>query len=369
MRLSGSEPEGGSAPRDPLTLMVRVYRHILPGVQRELAAWRKVAEQIPDPELRKQALWSMTAKEFHCVGGAVYAAANLPQKHVLIPLIVAFQTISDYLDNLCDRSTSLDADDFRRLHQSMLDAVDPAAAPIDYYACRREREDGGYLRRLVERCQVGVRELPSYAVVLPLVRELVSLYCDLQVFKHLRPDQREPELLGWWEQHRGQYERLLWNEFAAATGSTLGVFALFLAATRPRLEAETALALREAYFPHVCGLHILLDYLIDQREDQEGGDLNFCSYYAGPEEAAERIARIAEKARASVGRLEHAQFHRMVVEGLLALYFSDAKAGQQPEVRRVARQLMKTSPPTRLFFWINSVWIRKTSKTVDMLPK
>ena len=29
-----------------------------------------------------------------------------------IKFIVAYQTISDYLDNLCDRSTSLDPDDF-----------------------------------------------------------------------------------------------------------------------------------------------------------------------------------------------------------------------------------------------------------------
>jgi tetraprenyl-beta-curcumene synthase len=367
--LSEWDGRGGSPPRGPLALMLRVYRYVLPGVRRELRTWRTVAEQIPDAELRKQALWSMTSKEFHCVGGAVYAAGSLPHRQLLIPLIVAFQTISDYLDNLCDRSTSLDADDFRRLHQSMLDSVDPRATPADYYACRREREDGGYLQRLVETCQAGVGGLPSYDVVQPLVRELVALYCDLQVLKHLHPERREAELLDWWEQHREQYKGLRWNEFAAATGSTLGVFTLFMAATRPHLEAVTAGSLRAAYFPHVCGLHILLDYLIDQHEDREGGDLNFCSYYAGPQETADRIAAIAVRARASVRRLEHAPFHRMIVEGLLALYLSDPKASQQREVRAVTRQLMRGSPPMRLFFWVNSIWIRKASKTADMLPE
>ncbi|MBJ8193199.1 DUF2600 family protein, partial [Bacillus cereus] len=78
-----------------------------------------------------------------------YAAANMSARQTLIPLIVAYQTISDYLDNLCDRSTSMDPDDFRLLHQAMLDAVNPTARPVNYYELRREQEDGGYLTGLV----------------------------------------------------------------------------------------------------------------------------------------------------------------------------------------------------------------------------
>ena len=40
-----------------------------------------------------------------------------------IQFIVAYQTISDYLDNLCDRSTSLDPADFAALHEAMTDAL------------------------------------------------------------------------------------------------------------------------------------------------------------------------------------------------------------------------------------------------------
>jgi len=32
---------------------------------------------------------------------------------------------------------------------------------------------------------------------------------------------------------------------------------------------------KNSYFPWVQGLHILLDYLIDQEEDRINGDLNF----------------------------------------------------------------------------------------------
>ncbi|RAV08340.1 tetraprenyl-beta-curcumene synthase family protein [Paenibacillus contaminans] len=341
--------------------MHRVYRYVLPEVNRSLQEWREIAENIPDGELRKQALNSMTSKKFHCQGGAVYAAAHLPMRQVLIPLIVAFQTISDYLDNLCDRSTSLDPEDFRRLHQSMLDAVDPGGPLHDYYAFHSEKEDGGYLNRLVLTCQAAVRQLPSYSLVADEVRDLVGLYCDLQVYKHIRHDLRENELLNWWKPHEARYPALGWNEFAAATGSTLGMFMLFLAACDPQLTREEIARIREAYFPYVCGLHILLDYLIDQDEDRQGGDLNFCFYYDGFDTAVQRIAEIVLQARQRVSHLKAPAFHRMIIEGLLALYLSDPKVSKQLEVKRVSRLLMKNSPITRLFFWVNSVWIRRRS--------
>lgn len=359
MKVTRSRFSSAQVPRNPVVLMHRVYRYVLPEVQAELASWRAVADRMPDPELRKQAIASMTHKAFHCQGGAVYAAANLPMRHVLLPLIVAFQTISDYLDNLCDRSTSLDATDFRRLHQSMLDAVDPSAPLKDYYAFRAEREDGGYLHELVRTCQSCIGRLPGYAHVQGRVERLVGLYCDLQVYKHIRLDLRESELLGWWERYRDLYPELQWNEFAAATGSTLGVFYLFLAASDEQLDPEQADVIMQAYFPYVCGLHILLDYLIDQEEDLIGGDLNFCHYYEDAELTVNRLAWIAERARADIASLRHASFHRMIIEGLLALYLSDPKVNGQPEVREMTKRLMKGSPMTRLFFWANSMWIRK----------
>ncbi|MGG4033360.1 tetraprenyl-beta-curcumene synthase family protein [Paenibacillus cisolokensis] len=345
-------------PQEPLLLMYRVYKYVLPDVSAELAKLRSAAERIPDAELRAQALASMEAKRFHCQGGAVYAAADPDMRHVLIPLIVALQTISDYLDNLCDRSTSLDPDDFRLLHRAMLDAVDPTSPLTDYYAYRNERDDGGYLHMLVETCRQCVSRLPSFAVVQPYVTELVGLYGDLQVYKHIRFDLRESRLLEWWALHRDRCPQLSWNEFAAAAGSTLGMFALFLAASRPGLTDEAARTFRDAYFPHVCGLHILLDYLIDQEEDRGGGDLNFCRYYDSQETLVRRIGAIAANARRDVRRLPAHRFHRLIIEGLLALYLSDPKVRSQADVRRVSRLLLRNSPMTRLFLLVNSKWIR-----------
>lgn len=351
--------KAGRVPRGPIMLMYRVYKYVLPAVASQLDALRERANRIPDDELRMQALSSMTEKRFHCQGGAVYAAARPQHRDVLIPLIVALQTISDYLDNLCDRSTSLSEDDFRLLHQSMLDAVNPGAELRNYYALRKENDDSGYLHHLVQICQECTAHLPSYHKVRPYVTELVGLYCDLQVYKHIRKDLREPRLLQWWDLHRGRYSHLKWNEFAAATGSTLGVFMLFLAAADADLTDEQALQIRNCYFPHLCALHILLDYLIDQEEDRLGGDLNFCNYYDNTSHVVQRIGDIVRLARQDVTRLPDGRFHRLIIEGLLALYLSDPKVSRQEDVRRISRSLMRGSPATRLFFLLNSLWIRK----------
>ncbi|MNZ55262.1 Tetraprenyl-beta-curcumene synthase [compost metagenome] len=357
--MSISTLSGSRAPQGALKLMHRVYKYILPDVDRELGRLRDMAARIPDPELRAQALDSMDSKKFHCQGGGVYAAASLEHRHILIPLIVALQTISDYLDNLCDRSTSQSADDFRALHQSMLDAVNPSAPLHEYYAYRSEKDDGGYLPHLVITCQQNAAKLVSYSSVQPHVTELVKLYADLQVYKHIRKDQREPQLLAWWERHCAAFPHLHWNEFAAAAGSTLGMFMLFLAACDEGLSHEDAAAIKGIYFPHVCGLHILLDYLIDQEEDINGGDLNFCNYYDNEGLLVERIGMIANRAREDVRQLPASRFHRLIIEGLLALYLSDPKVRHQADVREVSKKLMKNSPMTRLFFLVNSIWIRK----------
>jgi len=346
-------------PRGPLDLMRKVYRNTIPETRKELDGWRAAAERIPNEELRNQALASLRDKQFHCEGGTVYALPDMNQRHILIPLIVSYQTISDYLDNLCDRSTSMDPGDFRLLHQSMLDAVNPEASPVNYYALREEQDDGGYLHSLVTRCQELTRQLPGYEAAKPQIQDLAGLYTDLQVYKHIKPELRETALLEWWSKHRHRTPQLRWNEFAAATGSTLGVFMLFLAASDGHLTEEQAALIHRAYFPHVCALHILLDYLIDQDEDRVGGDLNFCNYYDHVETMLDRIAFIVEMARSDVRNIPGDSFHRMIIEGLLAIYLSDPKVSEQQEVRAVSKRLMKKSPMTRVFFFAFSRWIRK----------
>lgn len=299
-----------------------------------------MASGIPDPELRRQALLSIDTKAFHCQGGSILGLLAGADYREAIRFIVAYQTISDYLDNLCDRSTSLDPADFHALHESMRDALCPGSATGDYYRLHPEREDGGYLVMLVNTCRDILAELPGYVLIAPSIQELSSLYRDLQIHKHVANEERIPRLTSWFERYRDGLPAMQWFEFAACTGSTLGIFALVARAFRPDLTTELVKRLRNAYYPWVQGLHILLDYLIDQEEDRQGGDLNFCSFYKNTAEMADRLVYFYTQATEAVSSLPDAGFHLYVNRGLLSTYLADRKASRQDDVRRLAGRLL-----------------------------
>ena len=120
-------------PTTILTMTPKVFLQVRPQVHEHLRHWIDQAHEIPSPELRKQALASIATKAFHCEGGGIYCLLAGDRSREAIRFIVAYKTISDYLDNLCDRSTSLDPDDFRLLHTSMRHALTPGAELDDYY--------------------------------------------------------------------------------------------------------------------------------------------------------------------------------------------------------------------------------------------
>ncbi len=315
---------------------------ILPHVNRLLSSWRMEAGHCEDAELKRQALASIAGKDFHCQGGAFLAVANPPAEHILVPLIVAYQTLCDYLDNLCDRSDCLEGPAFRQLHLSLIDALTPEAPLRDYYFGYPHSGDGGYIVKLVAECRRQIVHLPCYQLVYHDVIGLVRLYIDLQVKKHLAWEVREDTLKAWAQGNLNWNPGIEWNEFAAATGSTLALFALLELASHSDADAVQAAAILDGYFPWICGLHILLDYLIDQAEDREGGDLNFTFYYADHDYMMDRFKTFIREAHRRASDMPESGFAKTVIEGLLAMYLTDKKVVQQGFSRN-ARELLYAS--------------------------
>lgn len=314
-----------------LSLITRFVRQIFPLVDAELVQWRNYAAANACPELAEQALASIRDKKFHCQGGSIYSLYPGVNAGRFVRLVVALQTISDYLDNLCDRAGVADEAAFRQLHLAMTDALDPDTCLHDYYAYYPLKNDGGYLAALVQACREEVGRLPAYRRVKPAVLDLAKLYSELQTYKHLDIAIREEKLIAWANGRLAAYPELTIWEFAAATGSTLGMFMLCAAAADASLKDTAAEQTLHAYFPWICGLHILLDYFIDRAEDNRHGDLNFTTYYAGEQETITRLTYFSRQAVASARRLPQPGFAETVVHGLLAMYLSDPKAAAPPE--------------------------------------
>lgn len=341
--------------------MGKIYRHVLPIVHRELKQWKERAANIPNPELRHQALESIRTKTFHCEGGAIFSLLALENKEEAVRFIVAYQTISDYLDNLCDRSTSLDPNDFRALHDSMMDALTPDSEPSHYYRYRDEQDDGGYLLALVQTCQDVLKRTPYYDAIQHDLHSLAQLYSDLQVHKHVTLEEREPRLKQWFEQHASSLPPMTWYEFSASAGSTLGIFCLVSYAQRPQFNTAFFNQIVKSYFPWVQGLHILLDYFIDQEEDRMEGDLNFCFYYDSEEHLAQRLSHFIREADDSIRGLPDEKFHRMINHGMLGIYLADKKVGKQRGLHRTARKIIQRGGHSTWFFFVNG-WVYRRLK-------
>ncbi|RNA70425.1 tetraprenyl-beta-curcumene synthase family protein [Alteribacter keqinensis] len=352
-----------TVPTRSWTLLYQVYTKVLPVVREQLKEWREFSEGIPDPELRSQALMGIDEKAFHCKGGAVYGLLAGNNRVEAIRFIVAYQLISDYLDNLCDRSTSLDPEDFAALHESMPDALTPGAKPRDYYRFRKEKEDGGYLESLVRTCQEAALTFPAYHAVKMANVELASLYRDLQVHKHVTPAERVPRLEAWFASHRSTVPEMSWYEFSACAGSTLGIFCLtsYAAGNRQLTPVEVE-HIKEGYFPWMQGLHIMLDYYIDQEEDEQEGDLNFCSYYESESEMISRLGEFYRQAGNGIEFLPDEQFHRFIRKGLIAIYLADDKVKKDRIFRQKSRQILKHGGMESLFFYMNN-WMYRQKTT------
>ncbi len=350
-------------PSQPWSLMMRIYKEIIPNVHRELDLWREKAEHIPNKELRTQAIASIDSKTFHCEGGSIYALLALypDRRKEVIRFIVAYQTISDYLDNLCDRSTSLDPDDFSLLHKSMRHALTPGLALENYYRLRDEQDDGGYLHDLVHTCQKVLDQLPGFTQIHSGLIELAEHYCNLQIHKHVIHEERVPRLKRWFSENERKLPAMSWYEFSACAGSTLGIFCLVSYASNGEVDPEVVHKVKEGYFPWIQGLHIMMDYLIDQEEDKNGGDLNFCFYYESQDRMIDRLLHFFKMADRSAKDLPHSKFHALITRGLLGIYSTDAKVKRQQDVQDVLKKLMRAGGMSAYYFYWNS-WIYRKVK-------
>src|SRR6267142_2766259 len=143
------------SPQQVLALLGAATRELLWGlraVSRELDCWRTRAFRIPDAPIREDALRSIAHKRENAVGAALFWILPRRRDLNLLRLLVAYQVVWDFLDSVNEHAARAGTANGRQLHKALIEAVDPAAPISDYYRYHPWREDGGYLRTLVETC-------------------------------------------------------------------------------------------------------------------------------------------------------------------------------------------------------------------------
>ncbi len=336
-RLRALVAAGPSMPLD----IVRFLARIVPQAASALAGIRDDALAIPDPLLRAQALASVDGKAYHVAGACILATFLTPERAAAYVAIVApLETIYDYLDNLCDRHPDVARAAYPVLHQAIADALDPGAAPRDYYALGPSGDDGGYLRNLVLRTQSALAQTPHLELLRAHFAEAARFYGEMQTFKHYPQGEREIACVEWYETHRSRFPQIDWHEFVCACGSQFQVYGPLYAAFSER--PDEIAATYDAYFPYVSALHVLLDSFIDQAEDAAHGELNFAAVYGGAPALRSRVAFLRRAARERMSALGDPYRHRFVLEVMALFYLSHPKIAEQ-RLDSEARALLRAN--------------------------
>jgi tetraprenyl-beta-curcumene synthase len=255
--------------------------------------------------------------------------------------MMGLQEAYNYLDMLGERPNVDPAANGRTLHRALLVALDPEASHVDYYAHSPEREDGGYLREIVEDTRAALARLPSYGTV---AQAALAAAHRIVEFQSCNTGERQGDLAAlerWARAATPPGSDLRWWEVAAAGGSSLCVYALIALAADPDLHPGAPAAVQDAYFPWIGALHSLLDNLIDTSEDRATGQHSLFGAYASPQEAAARMRRLAERSLCAGAELPGGRAHTLLLAAMASFYLSTPEAST-PQSLGVTRAVLDT---------------------------
>ncbi len=346
---------------------------VFPRVCLHIARWQRLAQRIPDPELRRLALAAL-AKRGNIEGAAAFAAfAPRAQRARVTMAVSAFQAAYNLLDILGEQPSPDPVRDGQRLHEALVYALspsgsggssgkraglnvdgdqperrqamsgDPLAASLDWYEHHPQRNDGGYLSQLLEQCRTAFAGLPSHELVACAARAGARRIVAFQSLNLSESQGDHAGLERWAQEATPPGTGLQWWETASAAGSSLGVFALIAAAGERRLDAHETLAIDRAYFPWIGGLHSLMDNLIDKHEDEAAGHRSLVEYY-GPQRAAQRMSWLAVQAQRAAQELPHGRRHTVILAAMIANYLVTPEA-QSAQLRPVSDAVLATTGP------------------------
>jgi tetraprenyl-beta-curcumene synthase len=309
-----------------LNAACRYWLTVFPLVLRETSRWRRRAQAIPDPALRRIALDTHRGEAGNLEGAAAFAAyAPLRHRPAVVRAAVAFQATYDYVDSLAEQSSCAQAIDARALHESLRVALCPSAQHVAYYRHHPHTDDGGYLRLLVDACRGALQALPSHSVIEPQLADAVARMIEYQALIH-GCEASARGLAAWADEHTPPGAELRWWEAAAAGASSLGVFALVAAAAERRLSDDDAAAIDRTYFPWIGALHVLLDSLVDQPADIRAGHHSLVDHYRSPDETATRLDTIATTAFGATRTLRRGDRHALLLAAMSAYYLASPAA-------------------------------------------
>lgn len=318
-----------------------------------------MAESIPDPAIREDALHSLDHKRGHADGAALFTILPRRRHRELLALLVAYETLVDFLDNVNERHPTRANGD--HLHRALGDALDPGGPVRDYYRHHPWRDDGGYLLALVSACRERCRTLPSFERVRPLLARETHRSLVLGLNHDEDPERRDAALRTWAAQQYPDERELSWFELSGAASATLVVHVLLTLATAPCVSESDVRDAYAAHWPWIALATTMLDSYVDQADDEASGNHSYIAHYADRDAAIMRLRQSIGRSLESARALRDGHRHLVIVGCMIALYLSKDSASA-PEVRATTATLVESGgslvrlllPILRTWRWVYS---------------
>ncbi|MFI4990992.1 MAG: DUF2600 family protein [Solirubrobacterales bacterium] len=328
----------------------------LRAVSAEIERWRRHATLIPDPTIRSDALAALDTKRTHADGAALFWILPRRRNYDLLRLLVAYELIWDLLDNLSERAAAVGQIDGRQLHLAIAEAIDPSASISDYYCQHPWREDGGYLRALVESCRRSCATLPSYPRIRARALHDAELAQVLALNHDPDPCRRDAALKQWVERHLPGRPGLGWWELSGAASAPLNIHALLALAAEPRCAESEIEAVHGAYFPWLSAATTMLDSYVDQAEDARDGNHSYIAHYPSSGSAIRGVRQLLARSASEARSLPQGSKHAVIAAAMAAMYLSKSSA-RTTEMSARTRTLVESGGSlTRLLFPILRAW-------------
>ncbi|MGH2852997.1 MAG: DUF2600 family protein [Solirubrobacteraceae bacterium] len=320
----------------------------------EVGFWERRASAIPDAPLREDALDALTRKRGNIDGAALLSILPSRRDSRLLRLLVCYEAMADFLDSADERAASATVASGHRLQQALADAIDPRAPTRNYYDRHPWREDGGYLRALVEACRGGCASLPAYPLVRPLAIRAARL-AEVQALNHEPDPARRTALLRVWAVGVPHGGDVSWFELTAAASAWITVLALLALAADPECGERDGGETFAAYL-WISMTAAMLDSYADMGEDAAGAGHSYIAYYGSEELAARRLRELIRRSMAEARALPNGPRQAVIAACMVALYLSKDSA-QAPRLRTQTRGLVRAGGSlTRLLLPILRAW-------------
>lgn len=328
----------------------------LRAVSGEVKHRRAQALSIPDAALRKDALDALAGKRPHLDGAALFWILPRRRNRRLLRLLVSYEIALEFLDNTNERAADVGPLNGRRLHLALAEALDPDVSISEHYRHHPWRDDGDYLKALVESCRRDCASLPSYALVRePVIREAVR--CQVLALNHdPDPVRREQALREWVRYECPDEPEMRWFELSGAATASLTVHVLLTLGAEAGSTESVVESARAVYFPELSLATTMLDSYVDRAADAACAGHSYIAHYGAHETATARLQVLIGRSTRGARSLPNGHGHAVLASCMVAMYLSSDSA-REAQSRPATTQLLRAGGSlTRLLAPVLRLW-------------